>query len=53
VTTGPEIEKQKEREFFTVQPMSAKPAEQHLIEIERNRTAMQRNPLLKQSYGDF
>src|SRR5271157_5714765 len=33
--------------------MSAKPAEQHLIEMERNRLAWQRKPLLKQLYGEF
>jgi len=33
--------------------MSAKPAEQHLIEMEKNRLAWQRKPLLKQLYGDF
>jgi SAM-dependent methyltransferase len=33
--------------------MSAKPAEQHLVEIERNRSAWQRKPVLKQLYGEF
>jgi len=33
--------------------MSEKPVEQHLIEIERNRLAWERKPLLKQLYGDF
>jgi hypothetical protein len=33
--------------------MSSIPAQQHLIEIEKNRLAWQRKPLLKQLYGDF
>jgi hypothetical protein len=33
--------------------MSLKPAEQHLIEMERNRLAWQRKPLLKKLYGEF
>lgn len=33
--------------------MSSEPAEQHLVEIERNRSAWQRKPLLKELYGDF
>lgn len=33
--------------------MPAKPAEQHLIEMERNRLAWRRKPLLKRLYGDF
>ncbi|MBV8214711.1 MAG: methyltransferase domain-containing protein [Verrucomicrobia bacterium] len=33
--------------------MSTKPAEQHLVEIECNRLAWERKPLLKKLYGEF